>query len=796
MFVQAGNPNVLHSNLFTEDGTSSLQELQGPADGLAWARSQIESGRLGEAAQALSHILQERNLTPALRTRAQNQLQSLQGESGFTTDRLEFLMQHVIPQVLDPVGLGSMLGAGLTFKLSRWALLGGASRLGLQGRWLRPAASLGAFGLEASSFPMWANLGQLALGHRVDWEHFDHQVASSFLVLGGLKGFGRAGQGLQRFLPGSSRAPWRRALNQIAMYGGVVSGHGAEQYLGLAPRQGMGQLLGESAVIWLHFNAAARILPHLTGGSLRHFEQELENIWRHHGVLSRVATRNSPASGARVSGWVPLLGLGVAQLFEPAMLRAQERAGESLPQNSGDPTLPWLLGIATLGLLSTMAVRRYMQYRYRRMAREAREDPKMLQKLARSLGHRPDTLQILTELGRQNPDAIRAMDEAARRAILEAPQDPHTERLYHRLRYFDVSELQELASGHPRVIEALRILASEPYHNDAAFRAIQQIPIPKLEAMVPQAQADVAVAYTFWRICEQLSLPNAWGVMLSLDWPEFLSRNIQDWRAVQMSMAQVYHERGITFADLQDLPVIKMWDRTPPSERAQALTRAVEPLASYGNLQATELIRSLNPKSLAREIPADPGLFHALGVLGEYGVPRSADALARFAEKDAVALAHLVRLAHYGDKIALNLMHSLSLREYEGVARHDYNALSALAVLNRQGHRGAQRALERLFGQNPFLEAERERKRSSESPDTRVESPKFHLHQVCEFYLDRFSSLKETEKIHIVNHIWNDWQALSPQEKVAYFDRDRRGAFSSKIPISFIEETFLARLEG
>jgi hypothetical protein len=384
------------------------------------------------------------------------------------------------------------------------------------------------------------------------------------------------------------------------------------------------------------------------------------------------------------------------------------------------------------------------------------------------------------------------MDEAARRAIREAPGDAQTERLYHRLRYFDVSQLQERAPESPRFIEALRVLASEPYHNDAAFRAIQQISITKLEAMAPQAQVDVAVAYTFWRICNELSLPNAWGVMLKLDWPAFFSSHRQDWRAVQMSTAQVYHERGITLTDLQEVPVAKMWDQTPILERALALNRAVEPLASYGNLQARELIRSLDPKKLARIIPADPSLFQALGVLGEYGVPRSADAMARYAERDAVALAHLVRLARYGDKIASNLMHSLGVGEYERLARQDFNALSALAVLNRQGHRGAERALERLFGKNPFLASKGER--AMETPDTRVASPKYLLHQVCEFYLDRFSALNEAEKIRMVNHIWTAWQALGPQEKVSYFEQDRKGAFFSRIPISFIEEIFLSKL--
>src|SRR5690606_37492197 len=111
------------------------------------ALSQQRQGRLQEALEIFSSLAAPPEngtafpVPETLRLRARNQIDAIQGTGGFTAERAEFLTQNLLTQILDPAGLGAMVGAGLTFKVLRFGLLGSAARFGMRSRWVPPAAS-------------------------------------------------------------------------------------------------------------------------------------------------------------------------------------------------------------------------------------------------------------------------------------------------------------------------------------------------------------------------------------------------------------------------------------------------------------------------------------------------------------------------------------------------------------------------------------------------------------------------------------------------------------------------------
>lgn len=239
-------------------------------------------GRQAEAmdlyAQISSRREREEGALQAIGARATQYLGAMRGDSGLSEVRLNILTEQLVDQILDPVLLGAMTGAGATFRLSRAGFLGAGTRLGLQSPGWNLAANLMAFSLEATAFPALIRSGRFLKGESLDnsaaaWAH---DIASSFLVLGGLKAFGLGGrQALQQL--GGVRAPrsLQALVPQVAMYLGIISGRQGEQWMGLMPEIGGAQLAAESLVTWIHFNGAGRILgalPRAGEGQGRHHD--------------------------------------------------------------------------------------------------------------------------------------------------------------------------------------------------------------------------------------------------------------------------------------------------------------------------------------------------------------------------------------------------------------------------------------------------------------------------------------------------------------------------------------------
>ena len=275
------------------------------SDQFSYAQSQAQRGNLQEALTVFARLAapgENGTASPvpeALRRQALIQMEAIQGTNGFTPERAEFLLQNLLPQIFDPAALGAMVGAGATFKVARFGLLGSAARVGLRSRWVEPAASLLAFGAEAGSFPIHHRLLGQSLGQEVDWSNgaLFRDMQSSFLVLGGLRLSGAAGTRLFDQVHGIRTAftpelyASRQAFQNGSLFAGVLLGHGLEQAFDLAPPQDALQFLAESFVTFLHFKAAERIIPSLSGPRFQQWEHELETQTRFLASHIRPRTR-------------------------------------------------------------------------------------------------------------------------------------------------------------------------------------------------------------------------------------------------------------------------------------------------------------------------------------------------------------------------------------------------------------------------------------------------------------------------------------------------------------------------
>ncbi len=269
-------PRYFPPRRVTPDESTREDSLQA-SDLLSYAQYEQHRGETGTAAELLSQVAASGPTEVA--SRAQARLDAISGEGGFSLARGEVLADQFVDQVMDPVALLAMTGAGATYRLARGGLLRSlapfAQGLSTRGRsTLGMLASVGAFGVEATAFPLYTGLGSEALGHGFDWspENLSHRIQSSFLVLGGLKLFGHLGQ---RSLQGWQRGRvatggWAERIlptlvPQVSMYLGIVSGQVGERAIGLAPWGDAGQLLTESAVTLVHFNGMGRILGSVNG---------------------------------------------------------------------------------------------------------------------------------------------------------------------------------------------------------------------------------------------------------------------------------------------------------------------------------------------------------------------------------------------------------------------------------------------------------------------------------------------------------------------------------------------------
>ncbi len=270
-------PSDLHSPSINSDSH----------DRLSYAQSLQRQGHTQEALTIYSELSngiqdhRESGTLDAIGQRAQENIHVIFGIGGFTPSRAEYLAENFMTQIMDPASLGAMVGAGLTFQIVRFGLLGSAARCGMGGPWVRNAANLLAFSAEASTFPIHTRWMANALGRQVDWSTptLINDVQSSFLVLGGLRLAGGAGRSLSSLYPRSSQsmATYRFAVENASMFTGLLLGHQMEQVLGLTPHQGTWQILAESLITFTHFKGAQHLIPHLTGRGLQQLEQNLRS---------------------------------------------------------------------------------------------------------------------------------------------------------------------------------------------------------------------------------------------------------------------------------------------------------------------------------------------------------------------------------------------------------------------------------------------------------------------------------------------------------------------------------------
>ena len=252
---------------------------------LAFAARQERAERPEIAARIYADLAQNA-ASPQHRERAQRNLDALEGR-GPVGARAEILLRGLARQGSDPVLIGSMLAAGTVFRVTRLATLGRLSasptaNVLTRGFGARAVAGVAGFALEAPAFTLAGRLGSEALGRDQDWSGYalGRDLASSYLVLGGLKLAGWGSGAVHRRLAGPLGAervqPLRTLFQQGGMLSGILLGHSLEERLGLRPRQSGTHTLIDSLAMLLHGNVAGRLGGALLGPGFRSWEQGLD----------------------------------------------------------------------------------------------------------------------------------------------------------------------------------------------------------------------------------------------------------------------------------------------------------------------------------------------------------------------------------------------------------------------------------------------------------------------------------------------------------------------------------------
>jgi len=301
---------------------------------LAFAQRQSQAGRPELAVEIYRGLLAEQGLNPALADRARASLDILLGRGSFG-GRAEFLMRNLAEQATDPSALFAMGAAGAVFRMTRLAALsrlateanpGFLTRLLGAGR----VASLLGFAVEAPTFTVAGRLGAAVLGREQDWSlpALRRDLASSYMVLGGLKLAGALGQGAATRL-GSSPA-LRGLTQQGSMLGGILLGRRLEEWTGLRERRDGATLLTDSLALLLQFHVAGRLSGSLFGEHVQAWENHLD-------LQAQQITENSRPQLLRPLFNAPGEGFNV-----PVVLMSQSGNGENgdgTPPR-GRPTLP------------------------------------------------------------------------------------------------------------------------------------------------------------------------------------------------------------------------------------------------------------------------------------------------------------------------------------------------------------------------------------------------------------------------------------------------------------------------
>lgn len=270
---------------------AELTALRGEADPglfyeglLSFGEGRERGGRLDLAAEIYAEVAAAAEPAPA--ARARRRLDAISGR-GAAGPRAEFLLRRLAREASDPAMLAGMGAAGAVFRITRLAALGrlaatpGAGFFS-RGFGARAAASLAGFALEAPTFTLATKLAGEALGRPQDWSGgvLGREIASSYLVLGGLKLAGWGSGAAYRRLAGPAGAeglqPLRALFQQGGMLGGILLGHAAEERLGLRPRLDGATTLVDAFAMLLQFNVAGRLSRQAFGEGFAAWERSMD----------------------------------------------------------------------------------------------------------------------------------------------------------------------------------------------------------------------------------------------------------------------------------------------------------------------------------------------------------------------------------------------------------------------------------------------------------------------------------------------------------------------------------------
>ncbi len=220
---------------------------------------------------------------PSLRIRAQASLDALLGR-GALGPRAEFLLRRLTREATDPVTIFALTAGSSTYALTRLTVLGRLLRAPAaaltRGRGARGLASLAGFALEAPAFTWAGRLGNQALGRAQAGGPWGGDLASSYLVLGGLKLAGWGSDSLYRGLAPAVGAvrerPLRTVFQQLSMLTGILLGHSLEAGLGLRPHQSGATTLIDSLALLVQSQVAAQLGRRVLGPELEAWNRVLD----------------------------------------------------------------------------------------------------------------------------------------------------------------------------------------------------------------------------------------------------------------------------------------------------------------------------------------------------------------------------------------------------------------------------------------------------------------------------------------------------------------------------------------
>lgn len=262
-----------------------LEALQQESDphffyqGLTDFAARMELGENPSLAADIYATLAESTEVPtSLRSQAKRQLAAWQGR-GSLGPRAEVLLRRWTQETLEPSTLFAMAMAGPAFEMTRLLALRSLASLpaGIWSRGIgaRSLASLAGFAAEAPTFTLAGKIAGSALGRNTAWDlgNLKRDLASSFLVLGGLKLGAGLSNTFSRSFTGESPA-FRSFLPASGTFSGILLGHALETRTGLRPDFDDATTLIDSLALLLQFHAVGKLGSRFLGLETRRWHDE------------------------------------------------------------------------------------------------------------------------------------------------------------------------------------------------------------------------------------------------------------------------------------------------------------------------------------------------------------------------------------------------------------------------------------------------------------------------------------------------------------------------------------------